>query len=473
MNFLNRKPLPRRLFLKGLGGATLALPFLDASITKADTITVPKRFVVWYTPCGTGASSYPKSMDLAGTAYEALQPFAGDLIVTRGVAMKSVSGQSTPPHPTGFGNMLTGDHVKLSGDDILSANNASIDMFIAERMGPTMIKASQHGICNMRNMSWNKASSGAVSSVRAEQDPSAAFKRLFANLPSAPQDGEGDSGEPAQDKAKLRRSSILDAVRGSYKDLTCRVGGEDRKRLEAHLDYVRDMETLANGGMMGGVVVAASCTAPDAPGSMSPTSVAQGKNLGRAHAQVLASALACDITRVGTMQWYSHTAIYGGSYGWGEGSGSHHASSHLGQTGPFDRMYASELANFLGLLKDARAEDGSSLLDHTVVLCISELGISGKDHQLADLPIILAGSAGGYLKTGQYIDLLGSNRSGFTRAADWKAQSAPNEYFRSFDVSHNDLFVELANAVAPEGADPVKTFGRADMCKGGVPQLRA
>ncbi len=212
---------------------------------------------------------------------------------------------------------------------------------------------------------------------------------------------------------------------------------------------------------------------PGAPGRFDARSISSGQQIGRAHLEVLVRALECDITRVGTMQWYSHTAVHGSPYGWDGGLRSHHVSSHEGRTAGHDRVYAEELARFLGLLQDARAEDGSSLLDHTVVLCISELGISGTVHHLADLPIIIAGNAGGKLKTGQYIDLLGSNRNGFTRAADWKAQQAPDQYFRPFDVSHNDLFIELANAVAPEGAEPVKTFGRADVCTGGVPQIRA
>jgi hypothetical protein len=124
-------------------------------------------------------------------------------------------------------------------------------------------------------------------------------------------------------------------------------------------------------------------------------------------------------------------------------------------------------------LKNARAEDGNSLLDHTVVVCVSELAISGTAHHLADLGIMLAGSAGGYFKTGQYVDFIAKYRSGFNRAPDWKAQSAPSEYFRPFDVAHNDLFVELINAVSPPSAAPVTSFGLADVCRGGLPELRA
>lgn len=467
MNFIQRKPLPRRMFLKGAGGVVLALPFLEASVSRAQEITVPKRFVVWFTPCGAGSSSYPTRLDFAGTPYEALQPYADQLIVTRGFAMKSIAGQSTPPHPTGFGHMLTGNRCNVSGDDILGADNESIDQFIANRMGPTRVASSLHGVVNERNMSWARAPSGAVSSLRAEQDPGVAFNRLFGGVSTAP---ETDAGDPAEDRRQLRRASIVDAVRDSYAALACKVGGEDKKRLEAHLDYVRGMEQFMNGG---GAAVAAQCTVPGAPGQHDVRSIPSGQNIGRAHMDVLVRALECDITRVGTLQWYSHTAVHGSPYGWASGLKSHHVSSHEGGTAGHDRAYAVELARFLGLLQEARAEDGSSLLDHTAVLCISELGISGTLHHLADLPIMIAGSAGGKLKTGQYIDLLGSNRNGFSRAADWKAQQSPDQYFRPFDVSHNDLFIELANAVAPEGAEPVKTFGRADVCTGGVPQIRA
>ncbi len=467
MKLHSRKPLPRRLFLKGAGGVTLALPFLEASVSKAQGVQVPKRFVVWFTPCGVGAGSYPRSLDFAGTPYAALQPFASDLIVTRGISMVSISGQSTAPHPTQFGHMLTGDRVSTRDDDILSAANGSIDMFIADRMGSTPVKASLHGVVNMRNMSWYKPPSGAVTSVRAEQSPTAAFQRLFANVnPGAPV-----GGDPAADKQALRRASVLDAVRGAYQSLVCQVGGEDRMRLEAHMDYVRDMEQRI-GGEAGEEEAVANCSVPGAPPALATTTIAAGRDLGRAHMEVLVSALACDITRVATLQWYSHTAVYSAPYNWG-GAGSHHSASHASATALYDRLYAEELARFLGLLKAARAEDGSSLLNHTVVLCISELGISGVAHHAADIPIILAGSAGGYLRTGRYIDFIAAQRSSFKRAADWKAQQAPREYFRPFDVPHNNLFVELANAVAPPGAAPVTTFGRADVCTGGLPQLRA
>jgi hypothetical protein len=467
MKFIDRKPLPRRVFLKGAGGVVLALPFLEASVSKAQNVPVPKRFVVWFTPCGAGAGSYPRSLDLSGSPYEPLQPYADQLIVTRGIAMKSVAGQSTPPHPTGFGHMLTGNRCTVRGDDILGAQNESIDQFIAARMGPTRVASSLHGVVNERNMSWVRAPSGAVSSLRAEQDPGTAFQRLFGGVSAAP---DPSTADPAEERRHLRRQAMVDAVRGSYQALACQLGGEDKKRVEAHLDFVRDMERGMGGGSAS---VTSYCTVPGVPGRFDVRSIPSGRDIGRAHMDVLVHALECDITRVGTLQWYSHTAVHGSPYGWATGLKSHHVSSHEGGTAGHDRAYATELARFLGLLKEARAEDGSSLLHHTVVLCISELGISGTVHHLADLPILIAGSGGGRLKTGQYIDLLGSNRSGFTRAPDWKAQQAPSEYFRPFDVSHNDLFIELANAVAPEGAEPVKTFGRADVCTGGVPQLRA
>src|SRR5690554_2162712 len=260
MNFIQRKPLPRRVFLKGAGGVVLALPFLEASISKAQNIEVPKRFVVWFTPCGVGSSSYPTRMDFTGTAYEPLQPFADRLIVTRGFAMKSIAGQSTPPHPTGFGHMLTGNRCEVRGDDILTAQNESIDQFIANRMGPTRIASSLHGVVNERNMSWARAPSGAVSSLRAEQDPLVAFNR-----------------PPG---------------------------------------CVRGMERQMDGGRG---AAAAPCTVTGAPGRLDARSISSGQQIGRAHLEVLVRALECDITRGGAMQWYSHSAVHGSPYGWDGG----------------------------------------------------------------------------------------------------------------------------------------------------------
>jgi len=58
-------------------------------------------------------------------------------------------------------------------------------------------------------------------------------------------------------------------------------------------------------------------------------------------------------------------------------------------------------ATFIESLKSVQEGDGN-LLDNCVVLATSDVGFA-RTHQIDEFPIILAGSASGYLKRGEHI----------------------------------------------------------------------
>jgi hypothetical protein len=82
---------------------------------------------------------------------------------------------------------------------------------------------------------------------------------------------------------------------------------------------------------------------------------------------------------------------------------------------------------------------------------------SGKIHSYNDLPIVIAGSAGGYLKQGHYLDLL--------HGQDPWTLSHP----------HNRLLVTLLNAIGctDDGGAPVTAFGRPGLEEGAFTELLA
>jgi hypothetical protein len=86
----------------------------------------------------------------------------------------------------------------------------------------------------------------------------------------------------------------------------------------------------------------------------------------------------------------------------------------------------------------AYTEGGATLLDNSAVVWMNELS-DGKAHDFRDLPYVIAGSCGGYLKQGQYIRLSGENTRGDT------------------DAPHNKLLTTLMNAVGI----PTTRFGSA------------
>lgn len=106
-----------------------------------------------------------------------------------------------------------------------------------------------------------------------------------------------------------------------------------------------------------------------------------------------------------------------------------------------DRLQLRRFKYLLDRLEEQTTSTGT-LLDSSVALWTNDLG-SGLAHSYSNLPYIIAGSGGGYLKTGQFID------AGDTGAKDGKY------------VSHGQIFNTLLNAVGVgevKGA-PITDFG--------------
>lgn len=457
MKPLRSRTISRRAMLRGAGGVAISLPFLRAmNAFAADPVsTVPKRFIFWYTPNGFQESVYPRSLDLAGTSLAPLEPFRDQLIVTRGLSYVSTRFQDEAPHVAGYAHCLTGD-VADTAEPRVNRAEISVDQFLARRLTGTRFPLLLHGVGRIRYpISWDPSGHG----VLPVEDPQVAFSTLFGGF-------EGTEDERA--RAELSRGSILDAVRESYRRMSCDLGGEDRRRMERHFDQLRDLEVG---------VAAGGCTAPTAPGAIDVAAARNHATAMRRHSEMMVKAFECDLTRVGGLQWYSSSSFFNQRYEWDGLGVEHHEASHSNRHGMHVEKFAGELAYLLGLLRDAEAEDGSSMLDHTVVVWVSELGLNSNTHHMADLGVVLAGSAGGHLRTGRYVDFLADHRHELSRAPDWKARARggvpSSDYFLPYDVPHNDLWVELINAVSPPELEPVTTFGMPELCSGGLPQLRA
>ena len=126
------------------------------------------------------------------------------------------------------------------------------------------------------------------------------------------------------------------------------------------------------------------------------------------------AALACDQTRILTFQWsYSESEHL---FQFLNITGNHHAISHdFASSGTnydaynkIQTWYAQQFAYFLGKL-DAIKEGTRTLLDNCVILWATEIGESTQ-HDLMMMPYVLAGSAGGKLKTGRFLDMSSNRR---------------------------------------------------------------
>ncbi|NDH95031.1 MAG: DUF1552 domain-containing protein, partial [Planctomycetia bacterium] len=124
---------------------------------------------------------------------------------------------------------------------------------------------------------------------------------------------------------------------------------------------------------------------------------------------MLALAFQTDSTRVATFL-LAHDGSNRSFPEIGVGDG-HHALSHhrddqekIEKIGKIDRFYAEQFAYLLGRLDAMTQPDGRSLLDHSMIVYAGGLS-DGNRHRHDNLPVAIAGSAGGRLKTGQLFNL--------------------------------------------------------------------
>ena len=131
----------------------------------------------------------------------------------------------------------------------------------------------------------------------------------------------------------------------------------------------------------------------------------------RLMADMLALAFQTDSTRVATLM-FAHDGSNRTFPEIGVGDGHHSISHHqddadkLEKIALIDRFYAEQFAYLLERLASAREADGSCVLDHSMVVYASGLS-DGNRHRHDDLPVILAGGAGGRLAKGRHLRLDG------------------------------------------------------------------
>ncbi len=462
--------LLRRNFLRSVGGAAIAMPLLSSlgcserssreaeelgKASLADT-GFPKRLLVVYTPNGNW--EYPKSLDLTGTQHEAMKPFTNKLIFLNGLDFSVLNNPPGEPHQQGMA-FLTGRRLNtgnfVGGDGSLSgwASGISLDEEVANVIGALSPRKSLH--LGVQSTNYGGTEVRTVMSYKGsdqpnenEIDPWQLYSDVFAGLGTDPFGTE---------KQKSRRKSVLDLVDKQFVALNPKLGADDRKKLEQHLDAVRTVEKQLDNPT---AVLGGSCQLPDM-GQTGPIDVKDPNNfpiVGKLFMNMIAMAFACDITRVATLQFSASTNNR--PYPWlmfddGSGAGpkpitddehnlGHQADSDTiswGKLNVIKHWYGEQFAYLLSAL-DAVPEGNGTMLDNTVVLFASEIA-RGNTHSKMNIPFIMAGSCGGYFKTGQYLTF-----------------DMPDD--ASGGRSHNDLLIAIANALG----HPITTFGEPEYCKG-------
>ncbi len=407
--------IPRRTLLRGVG-ATLALPLLErmvpVSTLLARAATTPVvRFCTVYVPNGIVMDRWTPVTE--GTGFEftptlkALEPFRDHLLVLSGLdntGARSRSGASGA-HAKPAGAFMTGiEPLPTTGSSSLQLG-ISMDQIVANTIGQeTPLPSLELGLegadtvngvgtcdvgfsCAYQNrLAWG----GPSTPLPVETNPRVVFDRLFGGL---------DSTDPAVRSARLRRQgSIIDSVLDKVARLQGGLGQRDRAKLDEYLQSVREIERrLQNAEAQG----------RELPLVESPAGIPVSYD---EHARLMFDmqtlALQTDTTRVITFQIGREQS--GATYPQIGVSDSHHPISHHGgdknkitSLAKINAYHATLFAYFLEKL--ASTSDGdSTLLDNVITLYGSAIS-EGNNHDIRNLPILLAGGGAGRIKGGRHI----------------------------------------------------------------------
>jgi len=369
-----------------------------------------------------------------------LAPFKDRLLFLGGIDLKVTNEGPGGLHQKGIGGLFTGQQLQ-SGDLFVDgcgqragwANGISVDQEVAKTLGVgTPITSLELGVRATENdVQGRIAYAGPGAPLPPMNDPSEVFQRLFSGF-----------GQNTDQLAELRarRQSVLDTVQAQFKSVSARVSRADQQKLLAHLTLVRDLESrmaaTGNGSQ--------SCVAPAVPAKVEPASEDDMPVIAGLHLDMLATAFACDLTRVASLQ--ISTSLNHIRYPWLNSMGEGHALSHMGpsdseahqQLVARQKWHSQLLANFLNRLSQIQ-EGSGTVLDNTLVVWGNEIS-EGNTHSHENMPFVTAGG-GWHFRTGRSLQY-GS-------------------------ASHNDFLVSILNAMGV----PATTFGQADLCKGPLPGL--
>lgn len=396
--------ISRRTLLQGaMRGAAVAvaLPILDMFLDSngkafADTgQRIPTRFGTWVWGCGFIPQKWIPTATGRDFAFpddiKPLEPYRDQLAIFSGFDVK-LDGVPNKPHITGCLGLRTGIPVP---DERVEA--PTIDVLISDVIGTDTrfrsIEASASGI--NRSYSYRSASSPNPSEV----SPLALYRRIFGE---GFQDPNNTSFEP--DPRHMVEQSVLSAIKEDRQRIMRMVGAEDRHRLDEYFESIRQLEQQIALQLQPPAPVE-NFVMPEEPANVTVNS--EVENVMANHkimAGLLAKALQSNQTRVFNML-LSDTASnlhHSGS------TTTHHTMTHEEHDDPvlgYQKEHAWFLTRsmiawreFLDELASIPEGDGT-LLDNTLILAHSDCSIA-KSHAVEGIPVMIAGSGGGRVRTG-------------------------------------------------------------------------
>ncbi|RUL85263.1 DUF1552 domain-containing protein [Tautonia sociabilis] len=428
----------RRDFVRRLGIGSAALPFILnlPSLGFANQSARKQRLIIMFSPNGVFPDTFWP--DEEGSDFtlkpilKPLEPFKDRMLTLHGVCDK-VRGDGDN-HMRGIGCLLTG--VELFPGNIQGgshtpagwASGLSIDQEIKNFLQANEATRTRFGSLEFGVMvpdradTWTRMSyAGPNQPLAPIDDPYQMFNKLYGRL---------------KDRESLK--SILDDLRDDLAKVRSAVGAEDRRLLDEHTTFVREMEQQLSSASLADVGHAV----PELEPGLDDAENDDMPRVTKAQIDLLVNSFAADFARVATFQITN--SVGQPKMRWIGIEEGHHELSHepdsneeaVDKLTRINTWYCEQLA-YLAKRLDETPEPGGegSLLDNTTIVWTNELG-KGNSHTMDNIPFVLVGGGLGF-KMG--------------RSLKYK------------DVYHNRLLMALAHGFGHH----IETFGNPDFCGDG------
>jgi hypothetical protein len=461
----------RRLFLRGSAGALVGLPLLESLFApRTEAQAMMHRYAVFmrqangvqqqlgadepdrFWPTKLGALTTASMKADGDQAVNVLADYAARLLIVRGVEMKQLTDAGCG-HSQGGLLCLTAARANGKNIEKALATGESIDNRIVRELDgpgkdPLTLRAGPRSSYLDDVLSYRGAGDRRV----AESNPYNAYKALF---------GVSTMTTGTDDKQGARRKSVNDLVRGEMARLlgNPKLSKADKDRLEQHRQAIRDVE------------MAMQCSLPpEMLDQISKVTTKQAESdasivdTARLQSQIIALAMSCGRTHAATLQIgngndQTQYTINGTKY-----ERFHHISHRINSDGSsgtpidnavtkhhdIDKLFGGIFKTLIAALESFKTPTGT-LLDEGVAIWLNDLS-NGPPHGTQNMPYVCAGSCGGQLKNGVYVE-----------AASGKSY-----------VTHNKFLNTIAAAVGCKNAAgaPLDDFGDASLAKGNIPQMK-
>lgn len=439
--------ISRRRVIQGTAAGAALLPFVPLLEASAQSAERPKRILFFYSSNGTIYESWLPTMNgqtlVLSPILEPLEPYSDRLLAVGGMDYKvCIEKGEQSGHYGGMNTALTGAPAlivdKNDPDAASLPNAASIDQIIGKQVSEGLkfrsIEAGIQVVSHNATVACT-AHAGPNQPIYPENDPQQIFHKIFDGF-------QPDGSISAEAQQRLtERKSVIDVVREDLNRLNAKLPNPERQKLDAHLSAIRQLENSLSAAISADAI--AACAVPDDPQVEDPWENDDVPTLGRIQMDLLVMALACDLTRVGTLQYGRAGAQHrfswlGPEFQSDPDNGPNDATSGLhglahNEANPDSRAklvkshrwYASEMKLLLDRLSAIPEGDGT-MLDNTLVVWFNEMGTGGS-HSLVNTPWVIAGNVNQHFSTGQVVE-------------------APS------GTAHNGLLMSLCHAMGVEPA---------------------